>query len=88
MGHAYHLYIVEILDRKGLYEYLRNNNIFAQVHYIPVHLMPYYRQYGWKDGDMPVSEKYYTQCLSLPMYPTLSETEQMFVIKTIADFYD
>lgn len=86
-GHAYHLYIVEVDNRKGLYDYLRENNIFAQVHYIPVHLMPYYRQYGWKDGDMPMAERYYQNCLSLPMYPTLTKEEQSFVIETICNFY-
>jgi dTDP-4-amino-4,6-dideoxygalactose transaminase len=86
-GHAYHLYIIETEKRKELYDHLRKYNIFAQVHYIPVHLMPYYRQFGWKEGDLPNAEKYYNQCLSLPMYPTLSEEEQTFVIKTITDFF-
>lgn len=87
-GHGYHLYIIEVDDRKELYDYLRENNIFAQVHYIPVHLMPYYRQFGWKDGDMPNAEKYYKQCLSLPMYPTLTDEEQTFVINTIETFFN
>lgn len=87
-GHAYHLYIVEFENRDELMQHLRNNNIFTQVHYIPVHLMPYYRQFGWSDGDMPIAENYYHHCLSLPMYPTLTEEEQEFVIKTIKDFYE
>jgi UDP-4-amino-4,6-dideoxy-N-acetyl-beta-L-altrosamine transaminase len=87
-GHAYHLYVVEFKKRKGLYEYLRENNIFAQVHYIPVHLMPYYRQFGWKVGDLPNAEKYYSSCLSLPMYPTLTNAEQQFVIDTICNYFD
>ena len=86
-GHAYHLYIIETEKRKELYDHLRKNNIFAQVHYIPVHLMPYYRQFGWKEGDLPHAEKYYSRCLSLPMFPTLTEEEQAFVIKTISDFF-
>lgn len=86
-GHAYHLYVVEIEDRTNLYEYLRVNNIFAQVHYIPVHLMPYYRQFGWKEGSFPNAETYYKNCLSLPMYPTLSEKEQDFVVKIISEYY-
>lgn len=87
-GHAYHLYVVEFKHRTGLYEYLRENNIYAQVHYIPVHLMPYYRQFGWKDGDLPKAENYYKNCLSLPMYPTLSAEEQDWVIKLIFEFYN
>ena len=85
--HAYHLYVIEVDNRKGLYDYLRSKGIFAQVHYIPVHLMPYYRQFGWKEGDLPNSESYYKHCLSLPMFPTLTEEEQAFVIKTIDEYY-
>ena len=86
-GHAYHLYVVEIEDRKGLINYLREQNIFAQVHYIPVHIMPYYRQFGWKEGDIPNAEKYYSKCLSLPIYPSLTEEEQKFVIGKIKEYY-
>lgn len=85
-GHAYHLYIIEVEDRLGLYNYLRENKIFAQIHYIPCHLMPYYRQFGWKEGDMPNAESYYKNCISLPMYPTLTEEEQKFVIDKVLDF--
>ncbi len=86
-GHAYHLYIIEVEDRLGLYNYLRENKIFAQIHYIPCHLMPYYRQFGWKEGDMPNSEVYYKNCLSLPMYPTLTFEEQKFIINKIEEYY-
>jgi UDP-4-amino-4,6-dideoxy-N-acetyl-beta-L-altrosamine transaminase len=86
-GHAYHLYIIEVNDRNGLYLFLRENEIYSQIHYIPAHLMPYYRQFGWKEGDMPDAEKYYSQCLSLPMYPTLTNDEQQFVIDKIISFY-
>ncbi|WP_461634143.1 UDP-4-amino-4,6-dideoxy-N-acetyl-beta-L-altrosamine transaminase [Labilibaculum euxinus] len=84
--HAYHLYIIQIGDRKGLYEHLRSNNIFAQVLYYPVHLQPYYKNLGWKRGDLPVVEKYYENCLALPMFPTLSIDEQSFVIEKVKEF--
>ncbi|WP_199856411.1 UDP-4-amino-4,6-dideoxy-N-acetyl-beta-L-altrosamine transaminase [Lunatibacter salilacus] len=87
-GHAYHLYVLEVDNRLGLYNHLRTNNIFAQIHYIPVHLMPYYRQFGWKEGDMPIAEEYYQNCISMPMYPTLTNLEQDFVIKNIYSFYN
>ena len=87
-GHAYHLYIIEVENRKGLYEHLRSKNIFAQIHYIPVHLMPYYKKFGWKENDFPNAEKYYSQCISLPMFPALSNEEQEFVIKCINSFYN
>ena len=86
VGHAYHLYVVQVNDRKGLYDFLRTKNIMAQVHYIPVHLMPYYRQFGWKPGDFPNAERYYARCLSLPMYPTLTDEEQEYVIKSVLDY--
>ncbi|MEZ7509755.1 UDP-4-amino-4,6-dideoxy-N-acetyl-beta-L-altrosamine transaminase [Cloacibacterium sp. Arc13] len=86
-GHAYHLYIIEVENRLGLYNFLRTKNIFAQIHYIPCHLMPYYRQFGWKEGDMPNAENYYKYCISLPMYPTLTDEEQLFVIQSIIEFY-
>ena len=85
-GHVYHLYVIQVKDRLGLYNYLRENGIFAQVHYIPVHLMPYYKQFGWKQGDMPHAEDYYQHCLSLPMYPTLTVEEQNYVIEKILAF--
>jgi hypothetical protein len=86
-GHAYHLYVIEVSDRLGLYNYLREHNIYAQIHYIPCHLMPYYRELGWKEGDMPNAESYYGKCISLPMFPTLTDAEQDFVIETINTFY-
>lgn len=87
-GHAYHLYIIEVEDRLGLYNYLREHHIFAQIHYIPCHLMPYYRQFGWKEGDMPNAENYYKHCISLPMYPTLTDEDQQFVINKIITFFE
>lgn len=87
-GHAYHLYVVEVEDRTGLINFLREQDILAQVHYIPAHLMPYYRQFGWKEGDMPHAEKYYKHCISLPMYPTLTDKEQQFVIDLIISYYE
>ncbi|HUS00528.1 MAG TPA: UDP-4-amino-4,6-dideoxy-N-acetyl-beta-L-altrosamine transaminase [Chitinophagaceae bacterium] len=85
--HAYHLYIIEVDDRLGLYNHLKTKNIFPQVHYIPTHLMPYYIQQGYKLGDFPNAENYYSRCLSLPMYPTLSKDEQKYVINSIKGFY-
>ena len=86
-GHAYHLYVVEVKNRLGLYKHLREHNIFAQIHYIPCHLMPYYKQTGWKLGDFPDAEKYYKNCISLPMFPALSNDELQFVIDKIKSFY-
>ncbi len=86
-GHAFHLYIIQTTRRKELYDYLRTQDIFCQVHYIPVHLHPYYQEMGFKKGDYPLSESYYEKCLSLPMYPGLTEEEQQYVIDKIKDFF-
>ena len=84
--HAWHLYVIRINNRKALYDHLRTKNIFCQVHYIPVHIMPYYKQFGWKKGDFPLSEAYYDRCLSLPMYPALSAEQQDYTLECIITF--
>jgi len=86
IGHAYHLYVIRTPRRKELYDYLRSNQIYAQVHYIPVHTMPDYRNLGWQKGDFPEAEAYYQECLSLPMYPSLTDEEQQYVIERIKSF--
>jgi len=87
-GHAYHLYVIEVDNRLGLYKKLRENKIFAQIHYIPCHLMPYYREQGWKHGDFPNAETYYSRCISLPIFPTLTNEEQQFVIAQVLSYYE
>lgn len=83
---AFHLYVVQVeLDkiqstRKEVFEYLRRENIGVNVHYIPVHLQPYYRQFGFKTGDFPEAERYYQRALTLPLYYGLSEAEQDYVV--------
>lgn len=85
-GHAYHLYVIEVDDRLGLYNHLRTLKIFAQIHYIPMHKMPYYKSIN-ADWSFPNAERYYSRCLSLPMFPTLSEEDQQFVIDSIKGYY-
>lgn len=84
--HAFHLYIIQVPDRKGLYDFLRDNGIYAQVHYVPLHLMPYYQALGNNEGNLPVVEEYYKHCLSLPMYPTLTDEEQDYIIGKVKEF--
>ncbi len=86
--HAYHLYVIRTEKRDELIEYLHQSNIMAQVHYIPCHYQPYYRNHGWKKGDLPIAEAYYQQCLSIPMYPSLTDGEQDYVIQTILEFFN
>jgi UDP-4-amino-4,6-dideoxy-N-acetyl-beta-L-altrosamine transaminase len=84
--HAYHLYVIQVKERKGLYEHLRKYQIFSQVHYIPVPMQPYYQELGYKMESYPNANAYYEHCLSLPMYPTLSNEEQDFVISKVLEF--
>jgi UDP-4-amino-4,6-dideoxy-N-acetyl-beta-L-altrosamine transaminase len=87
-GHAYHLYVIQVPERLGLYNFLREHGIYTQVHYIPTHLMPYYIQLGWHEGQLPNAEEYYSKCLSLPMYPTLTDEEQQYVIQKINLYFN
>jgi UDP-4-amino-4,6-dideoxy-N-acetyl-beta-L-altrosamine transaminase len=83
---AHHLFIIEVENRKELYNFLHSKGILAQIHYVPVHTMPYYKKIGYLDADLINAEKYYSRCISLPMYPTLSNEEQDFVIEQINQF--
>lgn len=83
---AHHLFVIEVEDRKGLYDYLRGHNIFSQIHYIPVHQLPYYKKNGYGSTDLINSENYYSKCISLPMYPSLTDEEQAFVIDKVLTF--
>ena len=82
-GHAHHLYVIEVEKRAELYQYLRDEGVFCQIHYIPTHLMPYYQRQGWKLGDFPDAEAYYSRCISLPMYPSISKADVNEVISKI-----
>jgi len=87
--YSYHLYIIQCEKRAELYQYLKDNGVNTQVHYIPIHLQPYYKnKYGYGLGDYPVAEKYYDHALSLPLYPTLTDPEQEKVISLIKKFYE
>jgi len=83
VGHAYHLYVIKVPDRKQVYEVLKEKGIFTQVHYIPVHTLPYYQNLGYRKGSMPNAEAYYEQCLSIPMYPSMTDEEVEYVTQTI-----
>lgn len=85
-GHAYHLYVIEVDYRDKLYTFLRENGILCQVHYFPIHLMPYY--HDRRKESLYNSEKYIERCLSLPMFPNLEEADQNFVLTLINSFYN
>jgi perosamine synthetase len=88
---ALHLYVIKIdFDRIGktrtqVMSELKEKAIGTQVHYIPVHLQPYYREhFGFKEGDYPRAEQYYRQCLSIPLYPRMTNEDINRVIDAIA----
>jgi perosamine synthetase len=87
---AYHLFVVRhrrgAEPRRRLYDGLRERGILAQVHYVPVYLHPWYeRTYGYGPGLCPETERYYSQCLSLPCYPSLGEADQRRVADAVID---
>lgn len=88
-NHAYHLYVIQIEDRFKLYNYLKELSIYSQVHYIPVHTLPYYQknEHKPKKGSLQIAENYYYHCLSLPMYHSLLDEQLDLVINSILDFF-
>jgi len=88
---SYHLYVIRIPQNKrgSLYNHLRKSNILTQVNYIPVHLLSFYRRkFGYRTGDFAVAEKYFRECLSLPLYIGLSSNQQLKVIKKVKSFFN
>ena len=86
-GHAFHLYIILTDRRQELYNFLKTKLIFAQIHYIPIHTMPYYKEkYGYQIFNN--AEIYYEKCLSLPLYPSMSDSEIDYVINQVKIFFE
>jgi UDP-4-amino-4,6-dideoxy-N-acetyl-beta-L-altrosamine transaminase len=89
---AWHLFVIQLrLDRmaatrRAVYDALRARGLGVQIHYIPVHLHPYYRQrYQHRRGDFPHAERYYDRCLSLPLFPAMSDADAARVLATLHD---
>ncbi len=88
---SWHLYVIRLkLDQikkthRQVFEELRNMGLGVNLHYIPVHIQPYYQQLGFKSGDFLNAESYYQQALTLPLYQSLTEYEQDRVIKTLKE---
>jgi dTDP-4-amino-4,6-dideoxygalactose transaminase len=80
---AWHLYVVQVENREAVFWGMRQDRIGVNVHYIPVHLQPYYQRLGFKPGDFPAAEAYYAHALSLPMYTALSEAQQDRIVASL-----
>ncbi len=90
--HSWHLYVVRLeldkltIDRDKFIELMGEANIGTSVHFIPVHLMSYYREnYGYKEGDLPVAENYFDTIVSLPLYPKMTNEDVQDVINAVTD---
>jgi UDP-4-amino-4,6-dideoxy-N-acetyl-beta-L-altrosamine transaminase len=90
-NNSYHLYVIKLhnnakINRGELYLKLKEKGILCQVHYMPVHTFTYYQnKYNYKWNDFPVAEDYYNRCLSLPIYPTMSDKDINKVINSIQE---
>lgn len=83
---AHHLYVVEVagdVSRRDVFAALRADGILVNVHYIPIHLQPYYRTLGFAPGDFPASEAYYVGAITIPLFPSLDPSEQDYVVERL-----
>ena len=95
VGHAYHLYPLQIdfeklsINKPDFFQKMKQTGINLQVHYIPVHLQPFYKSnYGFTSGDYPISENFYKRTVSIPVYPSLTKAEVEKVVKDIASLVE
>jgi UDP-4-amino-4,6-dideoxy-N-acetyl-beta-L-altrosamine transaminase len=90
---AYHLYVVRIdevaagLTRRDVFDALADQGIRCQVHYIPVHLQPVYRRFGFQPGDFPAAEDYYREALTLPLFPSMTDVDQDRVVAALKNIF-
>lgn len=86
---AYHLYVIRVPAKKrnDLYLYLREQGIGTQINYIPLHLFSMFEQFGFRPGDFPAAEKYFEECLSLPLYPLLPDDGHQRIIDNVCKFF-
>ena len=90
---SYHLFIIKLGAKykylhKNFFNHLRSKNIFVNLHYLPIHLQPFYRKFGFKKKQFPVSEEYSETAFSIPIYPNLKKREQIKIINIIKLFFN
>jgi dTDP-4-amino-4,6-dideoxygalactose transaminase len=78
-----HLYPIKVNNRAKIFNKLREGGIGVNVHYIPIHMQPYYKSLGFKSADFPISEKYYNSAISIPLFATMTKNQQDKVIKCL-----
>ncbi len=89
---SYHLYVLQFPveklkgGRRSVFDELVKKNLGVNVHYIPVHLQPYYQQrYGYRVGDFPAAEQYYKRAISIPIYPRMTDADVKYVISSVTN---
>lgn len=88
---SWHIYIIRVdftkvtLSKKEIFARMRDRGIALNLHYIPVHTQPYYQNLGFKKGDFPVSERYYEETITLPLYYDLTDEQQDQIIQALKD---
>lgn len=88
---ALHLYVIRLnLDeigrtRRDVFESMRAAGVGVNIHYIPLHLQPYYERLGFHAGQYPEAERYYSEALTLPIYAALAESEQTYVCRALLE---
>ena len=90
---TYHLFIIKLDVKykylhKKFFNYLRSKNMYVNVHYLPIHLQPFYRKFGFKKNQFPVAEEYSETAISIPIYPNLKKKEQIKIINYIKLFFN
>lgn len=82
---AWHLYMIEVQshDRASVFATLQSKGIGANVHYIPIHLQPFYAQLGFRPGQFPNAEMFYSNAITLPLYPDMTDAQQHVVVDTL-----
>ena len=80
---SYHLYVIQVENRKNIFNKLRAANIIVNVHYIPVYRQPFYQQLGYANTSCPKAEAYYGRAISIPMYPKMTDEEVDYVIERV-----
>ena len=90
---TYHLFIIKLDVKykylhKKFFNYLRSKNLYVNLHYLPIHLQPFYRKFGFKKNEFPAAEEYSKTAISIPVYPDLKKKEQIKIINYIKVFFN
>ena len=91
--HVYHLYVIRVINENGknresLMKFLGEKDVASGLHYpVPLHLQPCFEHLGYKKGDLPVTEDLADNCLSLPMFPELTEEQVKYVCECVKEFF-